>query len=225
MVVAGGYGAAGGERPVTTPMTRNEQNSKSRAQTFGIRPDLFQAAQESMVKKSDLDELSENLANAGVRGYAASTMQFDLELGSTDSDATNSDSVLPYSVKFGPAVAAHTEGNSLQVEETGLWTATLNLYTVGNGHAPSAYGDLSVHIVASKERPGTGEPKFYEHRMSWSNEVNHQHNFSGTFSIDFPIEIEGTYVTAFIMGRRGRTIYQGAGNSRFSVRKTDNRTR
>lgn len=210
---------------MTTPLTRNEQNSKSRAQTFGIRPDLFQAAQKSMVKKSDLDELSENLANAGVRGYAASTMQFDLVLGTPDSDAPNRDTVLPYSAKFGPAVAAHTVGNSLQIEETGLWTATLNLYTVGSGSAPSAYGDLSVYIVASEELPEDGEPKFYEHRMTWSNDVNHQHNFSATFSVDFPIEIENTYVTAFIMGRRGRHIYQGSGNSRFSVRKTDNRTR
>ncbi|MGO1991613.1 MAG: hypothetical protein ACTH2Y_07275 [Corynebacterium sp.] len=54
---------------MTEPLTPNEQNARTRAATYGIRPDLYEGLQSFMVKKDDLPLL------AGVSGYvAASTL-------------------------------------------------------------------------------------------------------------------------------------------------------
>lgn len=208
---------------MTTPLTRNEQNSKSRAQTFGIRPDLFQAAQDNMVKKSDLDELSENLANAGVRGFAAATLPQNVQLGSPDHD-TPGFVTLPFTEKYGPAVAAHPEPPSLQIEESGLWTVTLNLGTNSHGLAPNEKTSIEVSLFVGPKQPANGPVDQYDF-FNWQLDIGSQENFAHTFTVDFVVENPGDYVYARIVGSRGRQVSGDYTRTRLSVRKTDNRTR
>ncbi|MGV0870007.1 hypothetical protein [Corynebacterium kalidii] len=208
---------------MTSPLTRNEQNSKSRAQTFGIRPDLFQAAQDHMVKKSDLDELSENLANAGVRGFTAATLPQNIHLGSPDS-GTADYAILPFTDRYGPAVAAHPEPPSLQIEESGLWTVTLNLGTAGHGLAPAGSGFFEVSIYVGPEQPAGGPVRQYDF-FNWRVELDHQQSFATTFTVDFVVESPGDFIYVQVSGMRGRAIEGDYTRTRLSVRKTDNRTR
>ncbi|MEJ6549822.1 hypothetical protein PQI66_09730 [Corynebacterium sp. USCH3] len=109
-------------------MNRNPENSRSRSGTFGIRPDVFSALQENMVKKSELGAIGGMLGYGNIYHYPFTD---DLPGGSYMSGSANQAVGITGNRSAFPGVGVNAVRNSngywgLRILDAGVWQITVN---------------------------------------------------------------------------------------------------
>lgn len=131
---------------MTNPYDRaNPFNTGTRADTFGIRPDLFKELQEVAPKKETIDRLvasEQDLKHRtdlleGVQGYAHAYMSKNINAAWSLSSNWR---MMPFNAQIGPSVGASVRSDGrVEMGSTGLWMiyakvhARSTNYTGGGG--------------------------------------------------------------------------------------------
>ena len=104
-------------------MEQRDINSRTRADTFGLRPDLYDALSGNMVKKTDLDSLLPN--------YGACT--------APKASGGVSNTWFPFTQPIGDMKGCHLyegDGGGIVLDVVGMWECITNIYVVNTGIIP-----------------------------------------------------------------------------------------
>lgn len=223
----------------------SDQNSRTRLETFGIRPDLFDALQNNSVSKNDLDLVDKQTQIIdSTRGYCCAYQSLNITTGKVQPDSLlgwtqvwrADERLLPFDRPVGPSKGAHVGNGGIVFDQPGLWT----VYVLCRRLSPSQRSNnpasrVSAHIYS----PDGSE---YANRNYYAPKYNHnfdvstgEQKFSGdlypdsSFSVSmvFPVVIpEAGYKVSIGVYDTTRNVWWAGGtdNATLAVLKHDNRT-
>lgn len=101
-------------------MEQRDINSRTRADTFGLRPDIYDALAGNMVKKTDLESLLPN--------YGAATAPKESK--------SVSNTWFPFTKPIEPMIGCRMfdgDGGGIVLDVVGMWECFTNIYAFNNG--------------------------------------------------------------------------------------------
>jgi hypothetical protein len=124
---------------VTSPLTPNEQNAKSRSSTSGIRPDLYEALQTWMVKRKEMDELDPLKDFGSVYAHGSGGLYGD--------DVFTGSAYMPFDRKIGDMRGCHIHPDGgIIFDDIGMWTADAHVTASDLITAPGVGNMLYVEV-------------------------------------------------------------------------------
>ena len=124
-----------------------DQNSRTREDTYGIRPDLFDALQQNLVSQQQVDGVKRDFAEyKNLWGYVSATPSKTVEWrwGAAGDEATRR---IRYDSPLAPTLNAQVESNGdVVLLQPGPWNFLVSTWAEGTGYTGGNEVYLDVHL-------------------------------------------------------------------------------
>ena len=167
--------------PTPRPQPPRVDNSITREDTFGIRPDLFEALQENLVSKHEFEGIERDFMQyKDLWGYISSTPSKTVEWrwGAAGGEATRR---IYYDSLLAPTMNARVNSaGEVQLLQPGPWNFFVSTWAEGTGYAGSGMVSLDV--------------KLFDKAGEEIHQLPSDKRFPGTESS--PLKTQGSYVVS-----------------------------
>lgn len=184
---------------MTSPLTPNEQNAKTRASTYGIRPDLYEAMQSFMVKRSEVQEVQDALD--GVSGHCAAYQSENINTQWFNADIRELPMNAPFSEE---SKGAHIEDSGIVFDRPGLWR--VDAWTLARNTGFTGGAEAWLKIIVRNPDSSIFREHYFHHLPN-----NLLATLQGKTTV--PISQPGMYVRVDVWSSRWRWFDGGTLNS------------